>query len=143
MNPDNEGEPVIGIVMKTGFQTTKGKLARTVLYSEENQKEFRLDAFFLLLLLLIVSIIASGYVLIKGLEDEERNKNKLFLRCITIITSVVPTELPMIMSMAVNASITYLRKKKIFCTEPHRILLSGMIDICVFDKTGTLTKEDL
>jgi cation-transporting ATPase 13A1 len=47
----------------------------------------------------------------QGLKDDERNKNKLFLRCITIITSVVPTELPMIMSLAINSSLAYLKKK--------------------------------
>ncbi len=56
---------------------------------------------------------------------------------------MVPTELPMIMSMAVGSSLAYLKKKRIFCTEPHRILLAGKIDLCVFDKTGTLTKEEL
>ena len=95
----------MGVVLKTGFHTTKGKLARTVLYSEENQKEFQKDSFFLLILLLIVSIISSVYVLIKGLEDPDRNKNKLFLRCITIITNVAPTELPMVMNMAINTSL--------------------------------------
>jgi len=93
----------------------------------------------LLGILLIVSIIASIYVMIKGLQDEERNKNKLFLRCITIVTSVVPPELPMIMTMAINNSLLYLKKKRIFCTEPHRMGLAGKIDTCVFDKTGTLT----
>ena len=97
----------------------------------------------LLLILLVVSIISSVYVLIVGLEDEERNKNKLFIRCIGIVTSVVPPELPMIMSMAINHSLQYLRKKRLFCTEPHRMSLAGKINVCVFDKTGTLTKESL
>lgn len=142
-NPNQSGEKVLAIVLKTGAQTTKGKLARTVLYSEENQKEFRADALFLLSLLLVVSLFSSAYVMYWGLQDSERNKNKLFLRCITIITSVVPTELPMIMSLAINSSLAYLKKKRIFCTEPHRMLLAGQIDLCVFDKTGTLTKEEL
>lgn len=49
----------------------------------------------------------------------------------------------MIMSLAVNSSLNYLKKKRIFCTEPYRMLLAGKIDICVFDKTGTLTREEL
>lgn len=118
-------------------------MARVVLFSEENEKEFWTDAFFLLILLLKVSIIASVYVLKEGLKDNLRSKNKLFLRCITIITSVVPTELPMIMSMAINTSLKYLKNKRLFCSEPHRMLQAGMIDTCVFDKTGTLTKEEL
>lgn len=127
------------MVMNTGFHTTKGKLARTVLYSKEGDGSDNKEAFFLLFILLIVSVISSVYVLIQGLKDEERNKDKLFIRCITIVTSVVPPELPMIMTMAINNSLTYLRKKRLFCTEPHRMKLAGKVDVCVFDKTGTLT----
>lgn len=127
------------MVMNTGFHTTKGKLARTVLYSKEGDGSENKEAFFLLFILLIVSVISSIYVLIQGLKDEERNKDKLFIRCITIVTSVVPPELPMIMTMAINNSLTYLRKKRLFCTEPHRMKLAGKVEVCVFDKTGTLT----
>lgn len=131
------------MVLNTGFTTTKGKLAWTVLFSSENHSQNNVEAYLLLVLLLIVSIISSIYVLIEGLKDEEWNKDKLFMRCILIVTSVVPPELPMIMSMAINNSLSYLKKKWLFCTEPFWMNLAGKVETCIFDKTGTITEEHL
>lgn len=47
----------------------------------------------------------------------------------------------MILTLAVNNSILYLQKKKIFVSEPKKIPLGGKVEIIAFDKTGTLTED--
>lgn len=117
--------------MRTILETT----GRTVIESKE--------AYAFLFILLIFACLASGYVLNEGLKDPDRNKYKLILKCIIILTAVVPPELPMELSLAVNYSMLELIKNHVFCVEPFRIPIAGTIDVCCFDKTGTLTTNDL
>lgn len=151
--PSNQG--LVCFVLRTGFDTIQGQLLRTLAYHAEsggnaggnsgggegvNAKE----TFYFLLLLLICAVASAATVLEEAWGDATRNHFKLILHVVIIITSVIPPELPMELSLAVTTSLGELIKRsQIYCTEPFRIPLAGLVDTCCFDKTGTLTSDEL
>ncbi|KAG6619896.1 P-type ATPase (P-ATPase) Superfamily [Phytophthora cinnamomi] len=130
-------------VLRTGFSSSQGKLVRMIEFSSGKVTGSSWDAYGLAFLLLIFALLSSGYVLRHGIAQKGKITFELLLRCVLIITSVIPAELPMQTAMAVNSALLNLVKLSIFCTEPFRISLAGKVDICLFDKTGTLTTDQL
>ena len=137
----------LAMVLRTGFDTQQGSLLRTMVHTSTKAQSDGVntkDTFLFIVILLLCAVFSSSIVLKHGWDDPTRNRFKLILHVIIIITSVVPPELPMELSLAVTSSLADLIKRcAVYCTEPFRIPLAGMVDTCCFDKTGTLTSDEM
>eukprot|EP01104_Vermistella_antarctica_P018701 TRINITY_DN7027_c0_g1_i1.p1 TRINITY_DN7027_c0_g1~~TRINITY_DN7027_c0_g1_i1.p1 ORF type:complete len:1422 (+),score=337.42 TRINITY_DN7027_c0_g1_i1:106-4371(+) len=129
--------------LRTGFASSQGKLLQMIEYSSEQVSGDKKETLALFTVLLLFALCSSGYVLRKGLLEGKRTQYELVLRCVLILTSVVPPELPMQAAVAVNTALMSLWKAQVFCTEPFRIPYAGKVSIALFDKTGTLTTDQL
>ena len=125
--PVNQG--CIAYVIRTGFYTSQGDMLRNMMYSSARTSANNRESFIFIFILLIFAILSALYVYRTGSQDPKRNHWKLILHCIMIITNVVPPELPLELSYAVNNSLINLSKKGIFCTEPFRIPFAGRVSV--------------
>ncbi|KAJ3806480.1 hypothetical protein F5876DRAFT_49962 [Lentinula aff. lateritia] len=133
--------PIV-IDSRTGFDTTKGALIRSMLFPKPIGFKFYRDSIrFIAVLagiaLLGFSISAVQFVRI-GLKWQT-----ILIRALDLITVVVPPALPATLSIGTSFAIARLKKSGIYCISPSRINVAGKINVCCFDKTGTLTEDGL
>jgi cation-transporting ATPase 13A1 len=77
---------------------------RKILFATEGVVGNTRETFAFIAVLVLFAFVAAIAVLQEGLQDAQRNKFRLALHCVMIITSVVPPELPMELSLAVRHS---------------------------------------
>lgn len=133
---------VKAVVMRTGFNTAKGDLVRSILYPKPvNYKLYR-DALIFLGCLIGLSLIGMIYAIciftLSGAEAGEVVKKAL-----DVITIAVPPALPAALTAGIIYAQKRLEKSGIFCISPQRINLCGSVNLFCFDKTGTLTEDGL
>lgn len=135
-------EPVTAMAVKTGFNTTKGSLVRSMLFPKPTGFKFYEDSFKyigFMTVIAFVGFIYSTYNFIQLGVD----KRVMILRALDIITIVVPPALPATLTIGTTFAINRLKQLQIFCIAPTRVNIGGKIDVMCFDKTGTLTEDGL
>ncbi len=140
---DRDEEAVaLAMVVRTGFNTTKGSLVRSMLFPKPTGFKFYRDSF------RYISVMAciAGLGFVVSFVNFVRLRlawHLVFVRALDLITIVVPPALPATLTIGTNFALRRLKAKQIFCISPQRVNVGGKLDIMCFDKTGTLTEEGL
>ncbi|RKP15509.1 hypothetical protein BJ684DRAFT_6931, partial [Piptocephalis cylindrospora] len=139
--PGPQGRTV-AMVIRVGFDTTKGSLVRSMLYPRPNKFKFYQDAFHFVGVLAIIAgcgFLASVYNFIQlGVPP-----HLIIVRALDLITIVIPPALPATMSIGMSFALSRLRRQDIYCIAPQRVNVAGKLNCLLFDKTGTLTEDGL
>ncbi|XP_066458008.1 probable cation-transporting ATPase 13A4 [Eleutherodactylus coqui] len=133
---------VKAVVLRTGFNTAKGDLVRSILYPKPMNFKLYRDAFRFLMVLATVAVIGTIYtVAVFVLQGE--SPTAVLIKALIIITTAVPPALSAALSTGIMYAQRRLKNKGIFCISPQRINVCGRLNIVCFDKTGTLTEDGL
>jgi len=132
----------LALVVRTGFNTTKGALVRSMLFPKPSGFKFYRDSFRYISVMACIAgvgFIASFINFIRlGLQW-----HLIIVRALDLITIVVPPALPATLTIGTNFALQRLKSKQIFCISPQRVNVGGKLDVMCFDKTGTLTEDGL
>ncbi|TFK00935.1 Thioredoxin domain-containing protein 11 [Platysternon megacephalum] len=134
--------PARAVVLRTGFNTAKGDLVRSILYPKPMNFKLYRDALRFLMCLIVLATIGMIYaVCVFALNGEEAGE--VVKKALDVITITVPPALPAALTTGIIYTQGRLKKKGIFCISPQRINVCGQLNLICFDKTGTLTEDGL
>ncbi|XP_028654053.1 polyamine-transporting ATPase 13A3-like isoform X1 [Erpetoichthys calabaricus] len=136
------GESIRAVVIRTGFNTTKGQLVNSILFPKPTDFRLYRDAIRFLLCLVGVAGIGMLYSIINSVQHGEL-VSEIILDALDIVTIAVPPALPAAMTAGIVYAQNRLKKKGIYSISPQRINVCGQLNLVCFDKTGTLTEDGL
>ncbi|KAJ6499197.1 hypothetical protein C8R45DRAFT_981502 [Mycena sanguinolenta] len=136
------GHPALALVVRTGFNTTKGALIRSMLYPKPIGFKFYRDSVRFIGVLAGIAGLGFCFSAVQFVRLGVK-WHTIIIRALDLITVVVPPALPATLSIGTSFAIGRLRKSGIFCISPSRVNVGGKVNVCCFDKTGTLTEDGL
>ncbi|XP_063298845.1 probable cation-transporting ATPase 13A4 [Pelobates fuscus] len=133
---------VKAVVLRTGFNTAKGDMVRSILYPKPMNFKLYRDAFRFLMILATVAVIGTIYTVAVFVMNGE-SPTEVVIKALIIITTAVPPALSAALSTGIMYAQRRLKTQGIFCISPQRINVCGRLNLICFDKTGTLTEDGL
>ncbi|CAB3242722.1 unnamed protein product [Arctia plantaginis] len=135
-------EPVRALVLRTGYNTSKGQLVRSILYPVPADFKFDRDSYKFIIILACIAFLGLGYTIALK-AARALSAGDIAIKALDIITIVIPPALPAAMTVGRLYAVSRLKRARIACLNTRAVNVSGSIDCVCFDKTGTLTEDGL
>ncbi|XP_056421372.1 probable cation-transporting ATPase 13A4 [Hyla sarda] len=134
--------PARAVVLRTGFNTTKGDMVRSILYPKPLNFKWHRDVRWFFIFLTCLAIIGLIYAVTIYVERKVPAGRIIVEAAVLIVCAVSPV-IPAALMVGILYAKRRLRKEHISCISPDRINLCGQLNLFCFDKTGTLTEDGL
>ncbi|XP_075058375.1 putative cation-transporting ATPase 13A4 [Mixophyes fleayi] len=134
--------PARAVVLRTGFNTTKGDMVRSILYPKPLNFKLNRDVkgfFIFLTCLAIIGIIYAVTIYVQRKVPAWR----IIVESLVLVVCAISPVIPAALMIGILYAQRRLKKKHIFCISPDRINMCGQVNLFCFDKTGTLTEDGL
>lgn len=129
-------EKIYAKVLRTGYNTSKGQLIKSILFPKSIGFKFYQDSIKFVVGLFCIAFFGMIYC-VRVYMEREVKVSTMIIRTLDVITIVVPPALPIAMTAGTVYSQTRLRKLGIFCISPPRINICGKIKLVCFDKVSS------
>ncbi|XP_063772480.1 probable cation-transporting ATPase 13A4 [Pseudophryne corroboree] len=134
--------PAKAVVLRTGFNTTKGDMVRSILYPKPLNFKLHRDVKWFFIFLGILAIVGILYAVII-FAQRKISAWRIIVESLVLLTSAICPIIPAALTVGILYAQSRLKKKSIFCISPDRINMCGQLNLFCFDKTGTLTEDGL
>uniref|UniRef100_A0A8C5Q4A9 Cation-transporting ATPase n=1 Tax=Leptobrachium leishanense TaxID=445787 RepID=A0A8C5Q4A9_9ANUR len=134
--------PARAVVLRTGFNTTKGDMVRSILYPKPLNFKLHRDVKWFFVFLGFLAIVGILYAVIIFVQRKV-SAWRIIVESLVLLTSAICPIIPAALTVGILYGQARLKKKNIFCISPDRINMCGQLNLFCFDKTGTLTEDGL
>lgn len=134
---------VRAIVVRTGWNTTKGNLIADVINTKATEFKFKTDVYKVLAIMLVVAILSCGALLYFQLTRGGFSLPHYIGKSLEILTTALPPALFFSFTMGQELANKRLKAKGICSLLTAKINEGGRVKYIGFDKTGTLTETSV
>jgi cation-transporting ATPase 13A3/4/5 len=120
----DEEAAALAMVVRTGFNTTKGALVRSMLFPKPSGFKFYRDSFRYISVMAGIAMIGFVASFINFIHFGLA-WHLIVVRALDLITIVVPPALPATLTIGTNFALSRLKQKQIFCISPQRVNVGG------------------